>query len=85
MELYLDSCTDRLRTVVYVAHTLRTVPYGGRMALLTACNLVAIVVLGRYVFRLLDDYRQQKRQGIKDPVFHRHQLPEIESDLDCWE
>jgi AGCS family alanine or glycine:cation symporter len=55
------------------------------MALLTACNLVAIVALGRYVFRLLDDYRRQKRQGIKDPVFHRHQLPEIEADIDCWE
>ena len=41
------------------------------MALLTACNLVAIVLLGRYTFRLLDDYRQQKRQGIKEPVFHR--------------
>ena len=40
---------------------------------------------GRYVFRLLDDYRRQKRQGIKDPVFHRHQLPEIEADIDCWE
>lgn len=55
------------------------------MALLTACNLIAIVSLGRYVFRLLDDYRRQKRQGIKDPVFHRHQLPEIEADLDSWE
>lgn len=55
------------------------------MALLTACNLIAIVSLGRYVFRLLDDYRRQKRQGIKDPVFHCHQLPEIEADLDCWE
>ena len=55
------------------------------MALLTACNLIAIIALGRYVFCLLDDYRQQKRQGIKDPVFHRHQMPEIESDIDCWE
>ena len=55
------------------------------MAFLTACNLVAIVLLGRYAFRLLDDYRQQKRQGIKEPIFHRHQLPEIEKDLDCWE
>ena len=55
------------------------------MALLTACNLVAIVALGRYVFRLLDDYRQQKRQGIKNPTFHRHQIPELEADLDCWE
>ena len=55
------------------------------MALLTACNLVAIIALGKYGFRLLDDYRHQKRQGIKDPVFHRSQLPDIANDLDCWE
>ena len=55
------------------------------MALLTACNLVAIIALGKYAFRLLDDYRQQKRDGIKEPTFHRSQLPEIEKDLDCWE
>ena len=55
------------------------------MALLTACNLVAIIALGRYAFRLLDDYREQKRRGIHEPVFHRHQLPEIEADIDCWD
>lgn len=55
------------------------------MAFLTACNLIAIVLLGRYAFRLLDDYRQQKRQGIKEPVFHRSKLPEIEDELECWE
>ena len=55
------------------------------MVFLTACNLVAIVFLGRYAFRLLDDYRQQKRQGIKEPVFHRRQLPELEDELECWE
>ena len=55
------------------------------MAFLTACNLVAIVLLGRYAFRLLDDYRQQKRQGIKEPTFHRSQLPELENELECWE
>ncbi len=55
------------------------------MALLTACNLVAIILLGKYAFRLLDDYRRQKRQGIKSPVFHRSQLPELEHDLECWE
>jgi len=55
------------------------------MALLTACNLVAIILLGRYAFRLLDDYRQQKRQGVKDPTFHRSQLPELEQDIVCWE
>ena len=55
------------------------------MALLTVCNLVAIVTLGKYAFRLLDDYRRQKRSGIREPVFHRSQLPEIENRLECWE
>ena len=55
------------------------------MAFLTACNLIAIVILGRYAFRLHDDYRQQKRKGIKEPVFHRRQLPEIEDEIECWE
>ena len=55
------------------------------MALLTACNLTAIILLGRYAFRLLDDYCRQKRQGIKEPTFHRSQLPEIEHELECWE
>ena len=52
------------------------------MALLTACNLYAIVRLGKYAFRLLDDYRAQKKSG-KDPVFHRDTLPDL--DLECWE
>jgi len=55
------------------------------MAFLTACNLVAIVILGKYAFRLLDDYREQRRRGIKEPTFHRSQLPEIEHELECWE
>ena len=55
------------------------------MAFLTACNLIAIILLGRYAFRLLEDYRQQKRNGIKEPVFHRSQLPEIKDEIECWE
>ena len=55
------------------------------MALLTACNLVAIALLGKYVFRLLDDYRSQKLQGIKEPTFQRDKLPEIAQDIECWE
>ena len=55
------------------------------MALLTASNLIAIVLLGRYAFRLLDDYRSQKRRGIKMPTFHRSQLPELEDELECWD
>ena len=55
------------------------------MAFLTACNLIAIVFLGRYAFFLLEDFRKQKKQGIKDPVFHRSQIPELEHELECWE
>ena len=55
------------------------------MAFLTACNLTAIILLSRYAFRLLDDYRKQKKQGIKEPVFHRSQIPELEHELECWE
>jgi AGCS family alanine or glycine:cation symporter len=54
------------------------------MALLTACNLVAICRLGRYAFRLLDDYRRQKQNGIREPVFHKCQLPEIAGELEGW-
>ena len=53
------------------------------MALLTACNLVAIVLLGRYAFRLLDDYIRQKREG-KNPTFNISTLPEIKNDVECW-
>lgn len=55
------------------------------MALLTACNLVAIVTLGKYAFRLLDDYIKQKREGNKSPEFHRSAMPDIADDLECWE
>ena len=55
------------------------------MALLTLCNLIALVFLCKYVFKLLDNYRYQKRRGIKNPEFHRSDLPEVADELDCWE
>ena len=55
------------------------------MALLTLCNLIALVFLCKYVFKLLDNYRDQKRRGIKNPEFHRSDLPEVADELDCWE
>ena len=54
------------------------------MAFLTACNLIAIALLGRYAFRLLDDYRSQKRRGIKEPVFHKSLIPELKDEIECW-
>lgn len=55
------------------------------MGLMTLCNLIAISLLGKYAFRLLEDYRRQKRAGIQDPTFRKSTLKEIEGDLECWE
>lgn len=54
------------------------------MGLMALCNLIAISLLGKYAFKLLEDYRAQKRAGIKDPVFTKDRLKEIEKDLECW-
>lgn len=54
------------------------------MGLMTLCNLAAIFPLSKYVWRLLDDYLRQKKAG-KEPVFHRSQMPDIQSDIECWE
>jgi AGCS family alanine or glycine:cation symporter len=54
------------------------------MALMTACNLVAIVLLSKYAVRLYNDYTAQKKQGIKDPVFKKASMPDIQNDLECW-
>lgn len=55
------------------------------MALITICNLIAIIALGKYAFKLLDDYRAQKKRGIKEPVFRKSQFPEIEQELEAWD
>ena len=54
------------------------------MGLMTICNLIAIVLLGKYAFRLLEDYREQKRRGIKDPVFTKDKMKDIQQDIECW-
>lgn len=54
------------------------------MGLMTICNLIAIVLLGKYAFRLLTDYLEQKRQGIKDPIFTKDKMKDIEADIECW-
>lgn len=55
------------------------------MAILTLCNLVAIVLLGKYAFKLLADYRAQKKRGIKSPTFKKSLFPKIKNDIDAWE
>lgn len=54
------------------------------MGMMTIFNLIAITLLGKYAFRLLDDYRTQKRKGIKDPVFTKDKMKDIQQDIECW-
>lgn len=54
------------------------------MALMAICNLIAIIMLGKYAFRLLDDYMDQKKKGIKSPVFSKEKMKDIEEDISCW-
>ncbi len=54
------------------------------MALMAICNLVAILFLGKYAIRLINDYRAQKKAGIQSPVFKKETMPDIEKDLECW-
>jgi AGCS family alanine or glycine:cation symporter len=54
------------------------------MGLMALCNLIAIALLGKYAFRLLDDYRAQKQSGIREPVFTADRLPDIADELECW-
>ena len=55
------------------------------MACLAACNLIAIICLGKYAFRLLNDYSSQKKKGIQDPMFHKSQFPDIADRIECWD
>ena len=54
------------------------------MGLMAIFNLIAITLLGKYAFRLLEDYRSQKRNGTKDPVFTKDKMKDIEPDIECW-
>jgi len=51
------------------------------MAFMTILNLIAVVWLSKYSFRLLKDYLQQRKEG-KEPVFHKELFPE--ADLEGW-
>ncbi|MBR1498056.1 MAG: alanine:cation symporter family protein [Bacteroidaceae bacterium] len=51
------------------------------MALMTITNLIAVLLLSRYAFRLLKDFREQRKKG-KEPVFNPELFPE--ADLEGW-
>ncbi|MCP1386651.1 alanine:cation symporter family protein [Corynebacterium sp. TA-R-1] len=57
---------------------------GDTMAgLLAIFNIIAIVPLGGIAIKLLQNYNEQRKQGM-DPVFHRDMLPEIKN-VEYWD
>lgn len=54
------------------------------MGMMAIINLIAIVLLGKIALKALEDYKRQKRNGIKDPVFNSSSIPELEGDVTEW-
>lgn len=53
------------------------------MGLMTICNLIAISLLSRQAFLLLQDYVAQKKAGIK-AVIDKNKIPELKDKAQCW-
>ena len=53
------------------------------MAVMTLCNLLALVLLGKYAVRCLDDYTAQRRAG-RNPIYRSTTIPEIADETECW-
>ena len=53
------------------------------LAIMATTNLVAILLLGKYAVRCLNDYMRQRKEG-KNPVYRRSAIPEISKDTECW-
>ena len=53
------------------------------MGLMAIINLTAIALLGKYAFAALKDYSDQKKAGIKDPVFYASNIKGLEN-VECW-
>ena len=54
------------------------------MGLMAIINLIAIVLLGKIALKALDDYKSQKKKGIKDPVFNSASIHELNGDITEW-
>ncbi|MCF0147736.1 MAG: alanine:cation symporter family protein [Clostridium sp.] len=54
------------------------------MGLMAIINLIAIVLLSKIAIKALEDYKYQKRQGIKDPIFYSSSIPELEDHITEW-
>lgn len=53
------------------------------MGLMAIINVPVILILGKYAFRALSDYRKQKKAG-KTPVFHAKDI-DLPHEVDYWQ
>ena len=54
------------------------------MALMAIINLFAISLLSKIAFKALKDYNSQKAAGIKDPIFNKSTIPELDDSVTEW-
>ena len=52
------------------------------MGFMAIINLVAILLLGKWALVALDDYSEQRKQGV-DPVFVAEKIPGMPA-TECW-
>lgn len=54
------------------------------MGLMTMCNMLAIIFLGKYAYKCLKNFRSQLKEG-KDPQFTYKVIPELEDEIkEAW-
>ncbi|MBO3443554.1 alanine:cation symporter family protein [Clostridium sp. CCUG 7971] len=53
------------------------------MGLMAIINLIAIALLGKFAFMALNDYTNQKKAGIKNPVFKASSIKGLKN-TECW-
>lgn len=54
------------------------------MGLMAIVNLIAIVLLSKVALKALEDYKNQKKIGIKDPVFNSSSISNLEEETTEW-
>lgn len=48
-------------------------------------NLISLMCLGKYAFKLLDNYKRQKVYGKTEPAFQKEQIPLLDKpEIECW-
>ena len=54
------------------------------MGLLAVVNLAAVLLLIKVGMRIINDYDEQRRAGIKQPVFDASKFSDLNIDRDAW-